>query len=144
VISPCQRCGGPVRPEEACARCAPTPRADVPLVAYDADLSTAYTAVYWATSDSVPGRRYKVSHDHRLQLWRCECASFRRCRHIVRAELFEKRRFWERLFEDYTPAMLRGVVRDKASIEAVGLADLDDLAARDVAEALLARLEEAA
>jgi len=27
MIIPCKRCGGPVRPEEECERCAPTPRA---------------------------------------------------------------------------------------------------------------------
>ncbi len=109
-----------------------------PLVAHDPDISTPYTSTYWARSDSVPGRRYKVAHDHRLQLWRCECPSFRPCRHISRAKQYACARWWTRTLADYSAPMLRSMIADREAVVRVGLGDMDDDAALDAARALLA------
>lgn len=109
-----------------------------PLVADDRDASTVWIAVYWARSDSVPGRRYKVTHDHRLQLWRCECMAYGPCKHLTRVKRHECARWWRRTLADYTAPMLRSMIADREAIVRVGLGDMDDDAALDAAYALLA------
>jgi len=109
-----------------------------PLVAHDLDLSTPYTSAYWARSDSVPGRRYKVTHDHRLQLWRCECMAYGPCKHIGKARRHECARWWRRTLADYSAPMLRSMIADREAVVRVGLGDMDDDAALDAAKSLLA------
>lgn len=109
-----------------------------PLVAHDPDRSTAYTSAYWARSDSVPGRRYKVTHDHRLHLWKCACAAYGPCKHMSRAKQYECARWWRRTLADYSAPMLRSMIADREAVVRVGLGDMDDDAALDAAKALLA------